>query len=187
MAFAVTLLNKSDSTLKPGVCLHRYQDGALIEHHFNLQPVNILWEREHFHFLLRDSYADMNLALVIRKMIPTTVDAKQFDYWKPLQVLYRLIIDKNIDVNATTSYGWNALHLVSSHYKENSLIEIIRLLIDNKVEVNAKTPDGLSALLLVCCHYRHDNLIDIIEVIILVYNYECNFFFNVFIAMCSCC
>lgn len=71
-------------------------------------------------------------------------------------------------MNATTSLGWNALHLLCQNYENDiNLLEVIHILIKWGIEINAKTLDaGWNPLQLLCQYNQNENLIEIVQLLI---------------------
>ena len=91
-------------------------------------------------------------------------------YTKPdfFKILKFLVEKRRSDVNATTSEGCNALHLLCQHYSGNSLIDLIKLLIKHNIEVNHPNDKGQNALYFLCYNYKNEanKFKDIVQLLI---------------------
>ena len=62
-----------------------------------------------------------------------------------LKDVARLLLQKEIDVNAKTNNGYNTLHLLCTSYKGNDMLDIVQLLIENGVDFNGRNVNGKKA------------------------------------------
>ena len=80
--------------------------------------------------------------------------------------------EHQIDINATNSFGWNALISICYNFKSEILYDVIKILLEAGIDVNHIDQNGNTALTIVCSQYKRDNLIDI--VCLLVQEYKIN-------------
>jgi len=81
------------------------------------------------------------------------------------ELIRLLIVGGSVNVNMTTSKGFNALHLLCCYNNSNdkSLKNAIQLLLNEGIDVNAKTDNGFTALHFTCRNYSNpETLVDIL-------------------------
>lgn len=66
--------------------------------------------------------------------------------YRNLYTLVRRLIERGIDVNATSPDSFNALHNVCAYYEHDNLPDLILLLKASLVDLEAETKEGHTAL-----------------------------------------
>ena len=72
----------------------------------------------------------------------------------------------DLDINATSPYGFNALMFLCLLHRHEDLINCVQLLVNRGINAEAKGKEGENALQLLCQNYDGKNLRDIATVLI---------------------
>ena len=83
--------------------------------------------------------------------------------------LIKYLLEKRVDINAKSPFGFNALHLACCYQTGTNLLGVVRLLLERGIDVNARTNHGFTALHFLCKNYSNNDLKQIIE-LMLKYN-----------------
>jgi ankyrin repeat protein len=125
--------------------------------------INELLRREDIDVTVQDK--DGNNAL-------QTLCIGSYRHQTSIQVLMKAIIEhipesrKKIVINVKNRNGWNALHILCFHNRDENLFDLIKLLVENGIDINAPNSKGSNALHILCVHHKGEDLIDIVRYLI---------------------